>query len=114
MRNLLEIETGKSYKISKSLVNRINEINEMLPIVQESNNYATTMAQSTYESYVILTKEIEIKNQFVYIHEDKTYHGYGFEKRYNVNQTEGFGSVSQLKYDLSIIKRAFNKLIKNQ
>ena len=56
----------------------------------------------------------EVRNQFVYIHEDKGYHAYGFEKRYNVNKIDGFGSVDQLKYDLSIIKRAFNKLIKKQ
>ena len=100
--------------MKKAIQNRIDEINEMLPIVNDSSDIATTMADSTYESYVILTKQIEVKNQFVYIHEDKTYHGYGFEKRYNVNKEDGFDSLGQLKYDLSIIKRAFNKLIKNQ
>jgi len=98
----------------KAIQNRIDEINKMLPIVNNASDYATTMADSTYESYVILTKPIEVKNQFVYIHEDKTYHGYGFDKRYNVNKEDGFGSLGQLKYDLSIIKRAFNKLIKKQ
>ena len=100
--------------MKKAIQNRIDEINEMLPIVNDSSDIATTMADSTYESYVILTKQIEVKNQFVYIHEDKTYHGYGFEKRYNVNKEDGFDSLGQLKYDLSIIKRAFKKLIKNQ
>tara|TARA_B100001778_G_C18514615_1_gene595850 strand:+ start:667 stop:1035 length:369 start_codon:yes stop_codon:yes gene_type:complete len=99
---------------NKAIQNRINAINEMLPMVQKQSTFATTMAGSTYESYVILTGPIEVKNQFVYIHEDKGYHAYGFEKRYNVNREEGFGSLEQLKYDLSIIKRAFNKLIKNQ
>ena len=100
--------------MKKAIQNRIDEINEMLPIVNDSSDIATTMADSTYESYVILTKQIEVKNQFVYIHEDKTYHGYGFEKRYNVNKEDGFDSLGQLKYDLSIIKRAFKKLIKKQ
>ena len=100
--------------MKKAIQNRIDAINDMLPVVDQSCDLATTMGGSTYESYVILTKPIEVKNQFVYIHEDKGYHAYGFEKRYNVNKTDGFGSVDHLKYDLSIIKRAFNKLIKNQ
>jgi len=100
--------------MKKAIQNRIDAINDMLPLVDQSNYLATTMGGSTYESYVILTKPIEVKNQFVYIHEDKGYHAYGFEKRYNVNKEEGFGSLEQLKYDLSIIKRAFNKLIKKQ
>jgi len=104
--------------MKKAIQNRIDAINEMLPLVEKhelsTGHLATTMAGSTYESYVILTQPIEVKNQFVYIHEDKGYHAYGFEKRYNVNKEEGFGSLEQLKYDLSIIKRAFNKLIKKQ
>lgn len=104
--------------MKKAIQNRIDAINDMLPVVEKhevaTGNLATTMASSTYESYVILTKPIEVKNQFVYIHEAKGYHAYGFDKRYNVNREEGFGSLDQLKYDLSIIKRAFNKLLKKQ
>ena len=101
--------------MKKAIQNRIDAINDMLPVVEKhevaTGNLATTMAGSTYESYVILTKPIEVKNQFVYIHEDKSYHGYGFDKRYNVNNE---WQLDQLKYDLSIIKRAFNKLLKKQ
>jgi hypothetical protein len=97
--------------MKRAIQNRIEAINEMLPMVKEQSDFATTTAGSTYESYVILTQPIEVKNQFVYIHEDKGYHAYGFEKRYNINNEWQF---DQLKYDLSIIKRAFNKLIKNQ
>ena len=101
--------------MKKAIQNRIDAINDMLPVVEKhevaTGNLATTMASSTYESYVILTKPIEVKNQFVYIHEDKSYHGYGFDKRYNVNNE---WQLDQLKYDLSIIKRAFNKLLKKQ
>ena len=100
--------------MTKAIQNRIDAINDMLPMVNQSCDLATTMADSTHASYVILTKPIEVRNQFVYIYEDKTYYGYGFDKRYNVNKTDGFGSLDQLRYDLSIIKRAFNKLIKNQ
>ena len=100
--------------MTKAIQNRIDAINDMLPVIKKSCDLATTMADSTHASYVILTKPIQVKNQFVYIHEDKTYYGYGFQKRYNVNKIDGFGSLDQLKYDLSIIKRAFNKLIKNQ
>ena len=101
--------------MKKAIQNRIDAINDMLPVVEKhevaTGNLATTMASSTYESYVILSKPIEVKNQFVYIHEDKSYHGYGFDKRYNVNNE---WQLDQLKYDLSIIKRAFNKLLKKQ
>ena len=97
--------------MTKAIQNRIDAINDMLPMVNQSCDLATTMAESTHASYVILTKPIEVRNQFVYIYEDKTYYGYGFDKRYNVNNE---WQLDQLKYDLSIIKRAFNKLIKNQ
>ena len=97
--------------MKKAIQNRIDAINDMLPVVDQSCDLATTMGGSTYESYVILYKPIEVKNQFVYIHEDKSYHGYGFDKRYNVNNE---WQLDQLKYDLSIIKRAFNKLLKKQ
>ena len=100
--------------MTKAIQNKIDAINDMLLMVNQSCDLATTMADSTHASYVILTKPIEVRNQFVYIHENKGFYAYGFEKRYNVNKIDGFGSVDQLKYDLSIIKRAFNKLIKNQ
>jgi len=95
--------------MKKVIQDRINTINEMLPMVNKSDDYATTTGGSTMESYVILNKPIEIKNQFVYIHEDKGFHSYGFDKRYNVNN---HWQLQQLKYDLLVIQRAFNKLIK--
>jgi len=98
-------------KVSKSIQNRINKINDLIPFVNKSDNLAWTMGGSTYASYVVLTRAIETKNQFVYIHADKSYSGYGFNKRYNVNNES---QSEALKYDLAIIIRAFNSLIKNQ
>ena len=52
--------------MKRAIQNRIEAINEMLPMVKEQSDFATTTAGSTYESYVILTQPIEVKNQFIY------------------------------------------------
>ena len=89
----------------------------MLPKVLDSGNYPSTYAGSTMESYVVLKKPIEIKNQYVYINADKMRDNYPFEKRYNVNDREDNYMSSNgrqaLMYDLGIIKKAFTKLLKN-
>ena len=92
----------------KAILNRINEINEMLPLVANAEEIPTTYAGSTFPCYIQLTAPIEVRNQFVYIFEDKSQYGYDFDKRYNVND---YDSLEQLKYDLTQIKRAFKKVI---
>lgn len=94
--------------MKKAILNRINEINEMLPLVANAEEIPTTYAGSTFPYYIQLTAPIEVRNQFVYIFEDKSQYGYGFDKRYNVND---YNSLEQLKYDLTQIKRAFKKVI---
>lgn len=95
--------------MKKSLINRINAINELLPKVIEADEIPTTYAGCTFPYYIQLTAPIRIKNQFVYISEDKSQYGYNFDKRYNVNDEY---SLEQLSYDLTQIKRAFNKVLK--
>ena len=108
---------GKVKKFPISVQRRVDEINAMLPKVLDSSNYPSTYAGSTMESYVVLKKPIEIKNQYVYINADKMRDNYPFEKRYNVNDREDNYMSSNgrqaLMYDLGIIKRAFTKLLKN-
>ena len=110
---------GKTKKFPVAVKRRIDEINEMLPKVNESGDYASTYAGSTMESYIILDKPIQIKGNYVYIsEEDSRWGNYGFEKRYNVNDTrdtyESINGRKALMSDLGIIKRAFTKLLKSE
>jgi hypothetical protein len=110
---------GKTKKFPVAVKRRIDEINEMLPKVNESGDYASTYAGSTMESYIILDKPIQIKGNYVYIsEEDSSWGNYGFEKRYNVNDTkdiyESINGRKGLMLDLGIIKRAFTKLLKSE
>ena len=101
-------------KIKKSILDKINEINELLPIVDEMENYAVTYADSTYPSFVILEKPIEIKNQFVYVfYEDSRYNYVEGKQRYNLNKKGEFDEYGEvyLLQDLKIILKAFKKLI---
>lgn len=95
--------------MKKSILNRINAINEMLPKVNQSDEIPSTYAGGTFPYYIELNAPIRVKNQFVYISEEKSQYGYGFDKRYNVNNE---GSLEQLMYDLTQIKRAFTRTIK--
>ena len=108
---------GKVKKFPIAVQRRVDEINAMLPKVLVANDYPSTYAGSTMESYVVLKKPIEIKNQYVYINADKMRDNYPFEKRYNVNDREDNYMSSNgrqaLMYDLGIIKKAFTKLLKN-
>lgn len=96
--------------MKKSLLNIINEINEMMPSIQGSDERVVYYDGSTFPSYIDLNALIEVKNQFVYIHQDEHTHNYPFDKRYNTNnewQTE------QLIYDLRLIRKEYKKHLKN-
>ena len=95
--------------VSKAIMNRIIAINEMLPSVLNADEIPTSYAGGTWPFIIDIQVPIVVSNQFVYIKEEKGMDSYGFEKRYNVNNE---GQLDQLKYDLSVIKRAFNKVIK--
>ena len=97
--------------VSKAIMNRIIAINEMLPNVLNADEIPVSYGGGTWPYYIDITAPIVVSNQFVYIKEDKGQYSYGFEKRYNVNNDE---QLDELKYHLSIIKRAFNKVIKNK
>jgi len=95
--------------VSKAIMNRIVAINEMLPSVLVSDEIPMTYGAGTFPYYVDIRVPIVVSNQFVYITEEKGNHSYGFEKRYNVNDE---GQLDELKYSLTIIKRAFNQVVK--
>jgi len=104
---------GKMKKTPIAIQRRVDEINRLLPLVNESDELAGGYFGSTHYSYVVLTKPIEIKNQFVYIYSDPFH--YPFEKRYNMNNKDEFSvnGLSALKYDLGIILKAFKKVLKD-
>lgn len=83
----------------------------MLPAVNQSEEIPCTYDGGTWPYCVQLDAPIRVKNQFVYIPEQKGQHAYGFEKRYNVNKPEGVGSLEELKHHLSVITRAFKKVL---
>ena len=101
----------KKKSVSKVIMNRIIAINEMLPSVLNADEIPTSYGASTFPSYIDIRVPIVVSNQFVYIKEEKGSYSYGFEKRYNVNNEE---QLDELKYHLSIIKRAFNQVVKNK
>ena len=95
--------------VSKAITNRIIAINEMLPSVLIADEIPTSYGGGTWPYYIDIRVPIEIKNQFVYIKDVKGWNSYGFEKRYNVNNE---CQLDELKYVLSVIKRAFNQVVK--
>ncbi len=106
------MKTTKKFPIS--ITRMINEINDLLPAVNNSNSYAGTYAGSTMYSYIILDSPIKVKNQFVYIDASKFDHNYSFAKRYNVNDRDcDLIGRPALAYELRIILRAFKQLLKN-
>jgi len=104
--------------MKKAILNRINQINALIPEIKKLDETPCTYDGGTFPFYIDING-IDVKNQFVYIRENKSRrliaeYGYGFEKRYNVNKQEGFGSVEELKWALSLILRTFKKEIKKQ
>jgi hypothetical protein len=99
--------------MKKAILNRITQINALLPEIKKLDETPCTYDGGTWPFYIDING-IDIKNQFVYIRENKSRNGYGFEKRYNVNKEEGFGSLEELKWALSLILKTFKKEIKKQ
>ena len=107
---------GAIKKIPKAVLNRIDEINRLLPIVNNLDTIPLTYDGGTYPEYVILKKPIKVKNQYVYIvgggHDSER----KFEKRYNTNKRVDLlwdtNGLASLKYELSVILRAFKRAIK--
>ena len=95
--------------MKKAILNRINKINDMISEIKTLDETPSTYDGGTWPFYIDINS-IKVKNQFVYIDENKGVYAIGFEKRYNVNNE---GQLDELKYDLSVIKRAFNQSIKN-
>ena len=111
---------GVTKKFPIAVKRRIDEINNLLPKVEDASDIAGGYFGSTMYSYVQLTKPIEIKNNYVYIHTPKTStyqsNNYPFEKRYNVNNKDEYDAngLKGLKQDLGIILKAFKQLLRDE
>jgi hypothetical protein len=107
------VKGGGVKKFPIALQRRIDEINEMLPQVLDSDDIAGGYQGSTMYSYIELKKPIEIKNNFVYLNAKVGSNNYPFEKRYNVNNRDDNSDNGRksLMYDLGIINKAFKKLL---
>ena len=108
---------GVTKKFPIAVKRRIDEINLLLPKVEDASNFAGGYFGSTMYSYVVLTKPIEIRNNYVYIPTQKNSpNNYPFEKRYNVNNKDEYDAngLKGLKYDLGIILKAFKQLLRDE
>ncbi len=118
--NLPYAKGGVTKKFPIAVKRRIDEINNLLPKVEDASDIAGGYFGGTMYSYVQLTKPIEIKNNYVYIHTPKTStyqsNNYPFEKRYNVNNKDEYDAngLKGLKQDLGIILKAFKQLLRDE
>lgn len=99
-------------KLPKSIENRISEINAMLPQIGNLENYVYTYCGGTWP-YLINIEPIQINGLKVIIKaidERVNYKSnYITREAYKVSDAD---SLENLKYDLSIILRAFKKALK--
>lgn len=101
----------------KALLKKIEEINAMLPAVNDAGAIPLTYAGGTWPYYVQI-KPIEVKNQFVTIRpsDDASFRYTYFEtkERFNMNKKSIMGDencAKHLNYTLNIILKAFKKVI---
>jgi hypothetical protein len=106
---------GGVFKFPIAIERKINEINNLLPKVKEADEIAGGYFGGTHYTYVQLTKPIEIKGKYVYIHSANGRYDMTFEKRYNVNDLENdISGRKGLQYDLSNILKAFKGVLKEK
>lgn len=97
--------------MKKSVINIINEVNELCEFVRENHVHVVAYDGGTYPTIIDVDK-VEVNNQFVYIRENgKSINHYGFEKRYNVNKTDEYaiGGIKELMYHLRLIRKEYKK-----
>lgn len=101
--------------MKKSVINLINEVNDLCAFVQENHIHVVAYDGGTWP-LVIDVEAVEVKNQFVYIREkdSESRYNYGFEKRYNTNKTGEYdmGGLKDLMYHLRLIRREYKKAFK--
>ena len=99
--------------MKKAILNKVNAINELIKTAKGLDIETPVTYDGGTWPYEIDINWISVKNQFVYIDENKSRYSYNFEKRYNTNTEYGFGSLEDLTHHLNLIKRTLAKAIKN-
>lgn len=95
----------KNFKFPVALSKRIDEVNTLIEYAKEHKIHAIE-CESTWESIYVFDK-IEVKNQFVKIsYVEPCERNKQTKERFNVND---WGSLDELKYTLSWIKKCINK-----
>ena len=108
----------ENFKVKKSIQNRVDEINTLLPIVNELPNLPYTYGNGTFPSYVILAKPILIIDSIVFIHYSE-YVMDNYDKgivSFDLRE-KGFDYImgeEELKEELKVILKAFKRSIKEQ
>ena len=102
-------------KLPKSIETRIAEINAMLPQVEILDEIPYTYNGGTWPYYVEI-QPIEIKGIKVIIKAKNVNGNYNYidVRKYNANKNDYFSEdgINMLKYDLSVILKAFKKALK--
>jgi hypothetical protein len=102
-------------KLPKSIENRINEINALIPLVDQLGDFAYTYNGGTYPYHVdivpIIVNGLKVR---IKAKDTKWNHNYINDQKYNANNNDYFAEngLIGLKYDLSVILKAFKKALK--
>lgn len=99
-------------KLPKAIENRINEINQLIPLIDQLENFVYTYAGGTWP-YKIDIKPIEVSKLKVVIKAKNPVNVNSNDFLVNeIYNAKDFYSIDALKYDLSVILRAFKKALK--
>lgn len=100
--------------LPSATLSRINEINALLPLIDDLGASVYTYAGGTYP-YLIDLYPIEVNGLKVIIQSKKAGHNdYVLKETYKANKVDAFAlnGLTALKYDLSVILKAFKQALK--
>lgn len=99
----------KGGHIKRSILNRILLANKNIEFAIKNDIYGDTDFGSTVDRYLVFTKEIRVKNQFVYVEYKQSAWGGGMEvvkERYNMNKDWDEEALRHdIRYIISSIKK---------
>jgi hypothetical protein len=107
----------ENFKVKKAIQNKIDEINQLMPIVNDLDNIPFTYDGGTYPAYVILTDTILVRKNYVYLFYENSVNNYDQgDIRFNLNKLstdQPYGEY-QLKHELNMILKAYKAALKKQ
>ena len=106
----------KTFKMPIAIERKINEVNDLLPIVKDLDETPVTYGGGTFPSYVDI-QAINVKGKFVTIvGGNSPYSMIKGKERFNANKVSMFGDENcrkDLEDNLNIIIRTYRKALKN-